>query len=109
MVRIVTDSTADLPAELVAELGITVVPLNVHFGEETFRDRVDLSDDALIARLRRGPGLPKTSQPSVGAFEQAYRALLPDPICSIHIGRELSGTIGAARLAADLLPGTAIS
>lgn len=109
MVRIVTDSTADLPADLVAELGVTVVPLNVHFGDETFRDRVDLSDDELIARLRRGPGLPKTSQPPVGAFEQAYRVLLPDPICSIHIGREISGTIGAARLAVDLLGSSAIA
>lgn len=96
-----TDSTADLPPALQDELDITVVPLNVHFGDQVFRDQVDLSTDAFMERLTRSAVLPHTSQPSPGAFATAYEALAHnhDGIISIHISGKLSGTVQSAQLA----------
>ena len=97
-VRVVTDSTADLPQDLAQGLGITVVPLNVHFGTEVFKDGVDLSPDEFYQRLIDGPVLPKTSQPSVGDFVQVYEQLAQDAdgIVSVHISSKVSGTFNAA-------------
>ncbi len=105
LVRVVTDSTADLPAELVDELGITVIPLQVIFGSETFRDGVDLTAEEFFARLPQEKELPTTSQPSVGEFQQAYEALAEetDRILSVHLSAGFSGTIGAAQQAAGAL------
>lgn len=103
MVRIVTDSTADLTPEQQRTAGITVVPLNVHFGDEVFRDHVDLSTDEFFRRLKASPQLPRTSQPSVGAFEEAYRSLGQggDPIVSVHLSSKVSGTYNSALMAAQ--------
>jgi DegV family protein with EDD domain len=100
-VRVVTDSTADLPPALASEWGITVVPLNVHFGEETFKDGVDLQADQFFKRLASSPQLPTTSQPSIGEFLDIYRALTAngDEVVSIHISEKLSGTMNSARQA----------
>ena len=97
-VRVVTDSTSDLPPELAESLGITVVPLNVHFGSEVYKDGVDLSADAFYQRLADGPVLPKTSQPSVGDFAEVYQRLgqEADAIVSVHISSRLSGTYNSA-------------
>ncbi len=102
-VRIVTDSTADIPPDLAADLGITVVPLQVYIGDKSYRDGVDITPGEFYQRLRASPSLPKTSQPSVGAFEEAYERLCSetDSILSIHISSSLSGTYGAALLARD--------
>lgn len=103
MVRIVTDSTADLPPGMAAELGITVVPLQVAFGSEVYRDGVDLTPDEFYAKLTQSPVLPKTSQPSVGAFEDVYERLSQetDSILSVHISSALSGTYNSAVIARD--------
>ena len=103
MVRIVTDSTADLTPEQQRTAGITVVPLNVHFGDEVFRDHVDLSTDEFFRRLKASPQLPRTSQPSVGAFEEAYRSLRQggDDIVSVHLSSKVSGTYNSALMAAQ--------
>ena len=103
MVRIVTDSTADLTPEQQRAAGITVVPLNVHFGDEVFRDHVDLSADEFFSRLKASSQLPRTSQPSVGAFEEAYRKLLDggDEIVSVHLSSKVSGTYNSALMAAQ--------
>lgn len=100
-VRIVTDSTADLPKGLAQELGICVIPLNVHFGNEVFREGTDLSTEEFFHKLARSPALPKTSQPSVGAFQEVYSQLARETseIVSIHISAKLSGTINSALLA----------
>ncbi len=105
-VRVVTDSLADLPREFVEELGITVVPCIVRFGERVYRDRVDLTMDELYERLIHGPELPQTSGPPVGVFEEVYRRLgdETDQILSIHIPARLSGTISAALAARQALP-----
>ncbi len=103
LVRIVTDSTADLPAELATELGIVVVPLQVIFGSETFRDGVDLTAEEFFRRLPEEEELPTTSQPSVGEFQQVYEGLAEktDHILSIHLSSGFSGTVGAAGQAAQ--------
>jgi len=103
VVRIVTDSTADLTPEQQRTAGITVVPLNVHFGDEVFRDHVDLSTDEFFRRLKASPQLPRTSQPSVGAFEEAYRSLGQggDQIVSVHLSSKVSGTYNSALMAAQ--------
>ena len=97
-VRVVTDSTADLPPEMAAELGIDVVPLNVHFGTDTYRDNIDLSADEFYQRLVSSPRPPTTSQPSVGAFLEVYQKALgeADGIVSVHISAKLSGTWNSA-------------
>ncbi|HIC94013.1 MAG TPA: DegV family protein, partial [Anaerolineae bacterium] len=105
-VRVVTDSASDIPPAMARELGITVVPCNVHFGQRTYRDGVDLSSDEFFAELARSPVLPTTSQPSVGVFEETYRRLAEetDQIISIHLPEKLSVTLNSARLAAQALP-----
>jgi DegV family protein with EDD domain len=102
-IRIVTDSAADLPPEVVEALDITVVPLCVLFGEEVFRDRVDLTTDQFFEKLVTSPVHPSTSQPSVGAFQETYLALRDhaDAIVSIHISGKLSGTVAAAEMARE--------
>lgn len=106
-VRIVTDSTADLSSAICEELGITVVPLNVYFGEAVYRDRVDLDSDQFYRLLARSGELPKTSQPSPALFEETYRALAADTseIVSVHLSSRLSGTVRAAEIARDALRG----
>ena len=105
LVRVVTDSTADLPAEIVDELGITVIPLQVIFGSETFRDGVDLTAEEFFERLPQEKELPTTSQPSAGEFQQAYGTLAEktDRVLSIHLSAGFSGTVGAAQQAAGRL------
>lgn len=107
-VRIVTDSTCDLPAELVTQHGIVVVPLTVSFGEAAFLDGVELGPDAFYERLAAAADLPKTSQPSVERFRRVYDELAGAEIVSIHISARLSGTLNSATLAAGQLPGTAV-
>jgi DegV family protein with EDD domain len=104
-VRVVTDSTADLSPEVAADLGVTVVPLMVRFGNEVFRDGIDLSSDEFFERLSESAQLPSTSQPPVGAFQEAYERLAPqrDDIVSVHVSGKLSGTVNAAATAARLV------
>lgn len=100
-VLVVTDSTADLPAQLVNELGITVVPLQIVFGQENFADGVDLTSEAFFQRLQESDELPTTSQPSLGQFFQVYEALAEqtDAILSIHLSSGFSGTLATAQQA----------
>ena len=103
-VRVVTDSTADLEPERVEALAITVVPLNVHFGQELFQDGVTISKEQFYERLPESEALPHTSQPSPAEFKLAYEALGDaEGIVSVHIGGKLSGTINAARQGAEML------
>ncbi len=104
---IVTDSTADLPVEWRAQYGIEVVPLKVIFGSETFRDRVDITDEEFFRRLAASSTLPTTSAPSPGEFAEVYRRLSSDHdgCISIHIGAQLSATAEAARIGAEAVEG----
>ncbi len=97
-IAIVTDSTADLPKDVVEKHGITVVPLNVRFGMEEFKDGIDIDNDEFYRRLQIESELPTTSQPSLGDFIEVYRSLIAehDGIVSIHISGKLSQTINSA-------------
>jgi len=97
-VRVVTDSTSDIPAQVAQELGITVVPLYIHFGNEVHRDGVDISAAEFYARLVNEPQLPKTSAPSSGTFTETYQDLATqtDEVISIHISSKLSATYNSA-------------
>lgn len=106
-VRVVTDSTSDIPRALAEELHISVVPLTVAFGHETYRDGIDLNADEFFERLQHEKALPTTSQPPPSQFEYAYSHLTThSDVVSVHLSHKFSGTIegaraSAARVAAD--------
>lgn len=106
MVKIVTDSTSDIPKDLLEEYNIKMVPLNVHIDSEVYKDQVELSPEEFFKRLPVASKLPRTSQPSPGEFKAAYSEVgsSGDSIVSIHISREMSGTYQSAIMAASMLP-----
>ena len=108
---VVTDSTSDLPDEWRGRYDIEVVPLKVLFGEETFRDGVDMNNEEFFARLATSTKLPTTSAPSPGDFAEMYTRLAKDHdgCISIHIGRQLSATAEAARVGAQAVDGFRVS
>ena len=99
-VKIVTDSTADLPPEICRELDITVIPLKVRFGEKVYEDGVDLSNTAFYDMLDKIPLSPQTSAQSPGVFGATYNRIAQktDSILSIHIAASLSATMESARI-----------
>ena len=106
-IKIVTDSTCDLDKKTAQDLSIEIVPLNVHFGDEVYKDGIEINSDNFFDKLINGSIYPKTSQPSVGEFIDVYEKLGNDgsDIVSIHISDQLSGTINSARQAAKHLEG----
>lgn len=100
MVKIVTDSTSDIPAPIAEALGITIVPAYVHFGNKTYRDRVDISEDELYQKLVEGPVHPTTSTPSPGDFSEVYKRLAQesDEIVSVVLTSKESTIYDAALL-----------
>jgi DegV family protein with EDD domain len=104
MIRIVTDSSCDLPAEAIDAGRIIVVPLTIRFGDEEFIDRAEISVDDFWARMEDAAALPETATPSVGRFHQAYRDLVSegaDGIVAVCLSGRLSGTAQSARIAAE--------
>lgn len=103
MLSIVTDSSADLPQEVVERLGISVVPLTVSISGQEFREGVDLSAAEFAQKMLCCPDLPKTSQPSPSVFAETYRRLSGQgQLLCLTISSKLSGTHESARLAKDL-------
>ena len=104
MIRIVTDSTCDLPAASLAEHGVVVVPVNIQFDHMSYQEGVTLTAAGFYQKVEAHNRLPTTSQPSIGQFQAAYRPLQADPdteaILSIHITGNLSGTYESAVVAA---------
>ena len=100
-VTIVTDSSADLPDSVLDKHGIALVPLQVVFGDSTFRDRVELKPEDFYRRLRAASELPTTSQPAPAAFIQAFRDALQeaDEVVAVLLGSNLSGTFASAQAA----------
>ena len=105
-VAIVTDSSPNIPAEIIAENNIHVVPLTVIWGEENFYDGVDISPVEFYKRLETAKVMPSTSQPSVADFEVIFRSLHEQgyEILAVLISEDLSGTISSATQAKKLLP-----
>lgn len=104
--KIITDSTADLPAALYEKHGIGVVPLTVRLGDRTWRDFFDIDPDAYYALLRESKDFPATSQPSPEDFIDAFAPFVEkgEPILSIQISSKLSGTYQSAILARSHFP-----
>lgn len=107
-VVVVTDSTAGFTVEEVQSLGIEVIPLNVHWGDETYKDGVTLDTLTFYRWLQERKDFPKTSQPSAGEFMEFFKAVAEryqtDAILGIFISSELSGTSSSAALAKQELP-----
>ena len=100
-IRVVTDSTSDLPADLAQRWHITVLPCYVVEGDVTYKDGVDLSHDEFYRRLTSNSSLPTTAQPSMADFREVYEALLGQghQVISIHVSGKLSGTLNSAEQA----------
>jgi DegV family protein with EDD domain len=105
-IRIVTDSTADIPLSVRKDLGIEMVPLKVHFGSETFLDAVTLQSEEFYGKLAAAATLPTTSQPSPLEFLDVYKKLTEEPdteIISIHLASSRSGTYQSAVIACSMM------
>ena len=98
MVKLVTDSVSDLPPEVVKELEITIIPLNVHFGQEAYKDRVDLNSEEFYHKLEHSSTFPSTSAPSPGLFAEVFDdlAMKCNQIMGVFVSRKLSATYDAA-------------
>lgn len=107
-IAIVTDSAADLPAELVEQFEISVIPLNIHWGNDTFYDGVTIKADNFYQQLATRKEFPQTSQPSVGEFctffQETADRLETDTILGIFLSSPLSGTLDSAIQAKNMLP-----
>ena len=97
-VKVVTDSGSDLPHEVAKELGITIVPVYIYFGDKAYKDWVDIEPDELYKKLVEGPVYPTTTQPMPADFAKVYSDLSKDAdaIVSIHLPTGVSGTYNAA-------------
>jgi DegV family protein with EDD domain len=106
-VKIVTDSVADIPAGVVAELGISIIPVMLHFGEETFRDGIDITTDQFFQKLVSSNVMPTTSVPSMDMFARTFAKLAEetDEILVIMLSSKLSGLYNVAVQSAALVDG----
>lgn len=113
-IKVVTDSTCDLPEAVVAEYGITVVPLYINFGDQSYLDGVELSRQEFYERLPDCDPPPTTAAPGPEVFRQAYERLADEgatEVLSIHISISLSAIVDVAHLAAkgtDAVPVTVL-
>ena len=107
---IVLDSTCDPPPGFFERPGLYMVPLKVHFGDETFRDGVDMTYLEFFAKLEASEVLPTTSQPTAAEFLAAYREARQtyDHVFSLHISGEMSGTVRSAQQAAEQIDGVEV-
>ena len=106
-VKIVTDSLSDIVDGVSDELGITVVPLYVRFGEKVYRDRIEITTDEFYHRLVNDDVLPTTTQPSPGDFLEVFNKLAKetDEILVITVSSKLSGTYQSALQAKSMVEG----
>ncbi|HTX78153.1 MAG TPA: DegV family protein, partial [Longilinea sp.] len=109
-VAIVTDSTANMPQDLIKDYPVTVLPLQVLWGNESYRDGIDIQTTEFYARLKAAKDMPTTSQTTPDTFMGAYRRLVEEgyDILSIHISSKLSGTLDSALQARTHLDGSRI-
>jgi len=108
--HIVTDSTADIPAEITQRLDITVIPCVLQSAGQSYRDGIDITRQEFYRRLRQQEFF-STSQPSVGVFAETYRRLLEDgrPVVAVHLASRLSGLYSTAQIAANEVDGERIT
>ena len=106
-VKIITDTLSDITADLAAQLGITVIPLYVRFGEDMYRDRIDITSEDFYRRLVNESKLPSTTQPSPNDFIEVYKkaAEETDEILVITVSSKMSGTSQSANQAKEMMKG----
>ena len=104
-IAIVTDSTAYIPKEILQGLPVFIIPLHVIWGDETYRDNVDITQKVFYEKLGSSKIMPSTSQPSPQEFVELYEKIAKeyDEILSIHISSQLSGTFDSAIQAKNIL------
>ncbi|HEY7094807.1 MAG TPA: DegV family protein [Ktedonobacterales bacterium] len=105
-VMIAVDSTSDIPQERARSLDITIIPLLVLFGDESYRDGIDLTTDEFYKKLTTSPVTPTTSAPSIGAFQEAYEDMIQrgaTGILQLCLSAKLSATYSAAVQAAEMV------
>ena len=104
-IKIITDSTADLPKEVYEKYDIEVLPLLINFGEESYLDGVEITPEVLFERIEKEGSLPTTAQVIPNRFMDTYKKYLDDgyKIISIHISSAMSGTYQSACIAKDTL------
>lgn len=107
---IVVDSTADLPDHLANDANISMVPLTVYFGEDAYLDWVEMRPEEFYEKLAVAPALPRTSQPSAGAFLDEYKRLREryERIYSVHLSGKFSGTCASAEVARSQIDGVTV-
>lgn len=107
---ILVDSTADLPDHLAADPNVNMIPLTVYFGDEAYKDWVEMKPAEFYQRLATAPELPRTSQPSAGAFLDEYKRLLAQyqRVYSVHLSAHFSGTIASAEVARAQVDGVKV-
>ena len=111
-IAIVTDTDASLPKEIAAQYGIRQVPINIHFGEESFQSGVDLDDAGAFERIAREGRLPTTSAPSPGQFAEAFQDAFAggaEEVVCFCVSSDISATYAAARAGKEMLPGQEIT
>ena len=110
MIRIVTDSTCEAPPDLLRNPAVTVVPLHVIFGQDSYQDNIEMTREQFWARLPESDKLPTTSQVTPAQFEVPFKAFTDagDEVIAITLSAKLSRTYESALLAKDSLPGRAI-
>ena len=110
-VKIVTDSVSDIPSDLAKSLDITMVPLTVNFGVESFLDGVEITPKEFFEKIETAPSLPTTAAPSIGAFTEVYKDLTGKghEVVSLHVSGKLSATLSSATQAAAELGNEHIS
>lgn len=103
-IKIVTDSTCDLNADVIEKMGIIVVPLSISINGENYLDRVDITPEVFIKKMKAAPELPKSSQPPAGEFLKVYDRLGNEgyEVISIHMTGGMSGTVRSAESAAQM-------
>ncbi len=106
-VKILTDSTADHPPDVIERLGITVLPITIHLGQKNLRDGIDTTAEDFSARLLRASALPTTSAPTLHQFEETFAELTKQSgeVVAIHVSSKLSQTFRTAQRAAAPLLG----
>ena len=109
-IAIVTDSTAYIPQSVREEQGITMVPLNVVFGGESYKEEVEITTSDFYEMMKNADQLPTTSQPAIGVFGNEFERLAKDydQIISIHLSSQISGTYQAAVVAGDMVEGVEV-
>ena len=106
-IAIVTDSTAYIPEDLLEKYNIRTIPLSVVFGEESFRESIDITTEEFYKKVNESKDLPSTSQPAIGSFLELFEDLAKthDAVISIHLSKRFSGTYEAAKSAGKMVDG----